>query len=191
MTEPAVWAKPLTPSIALSTYWLPVLGLNCPSAGTSSLRGNWTTRMRTPSRSNRAHVSASMTRRTDPSATPPRTPAMSDNNIAVIQQIYQAFGRGDVAGIMEHIAAELHGFGVVSESSDVPWHVQITRKADVPSFFQALAKECDFTRFEPRDFVAGGDQVYVTVRRFTLKAGRVVEWRGTEDTAKTQRAFFG
>ncbi len=135
---------------------------------------------------------------------------MSDNNIAVIQQIYQAFGRGDVAGIMEHIAAELHGFGVVSESSDVPWHVQITRKADVPSFFQALAKECDFTRFEPRDFVAGGDQVYVTVRfdvtlrrngrkvsydntmhRFTLKAGRVVEWRGTEDTAKTQRAFFG
>jgi ketosteroid isomerase-like protein len=134
---------------------------------------------------------------------------MSDKNLAVVQQIYQAFGRGDVPGIMEHIADDLRGFGVVSESKEVPWHMQITRKSDVPSFFQALVAECEFTRFEPRDFAVGGDHVYSTVsydvtlrrngkklhfdntmHRFTLKNGRVVEWRGTEDTARVVKALF-
>jgi uncharacterized protein len=135
---------------------------------------------------------------------------MSDKNIATVQQIYQAFGRGDVPGILEHIADDMRGFGVVSESTEVPWHIQITRKGDVPKFFQALAAECEFTRFEPRDFAAGGDQVYCTVsfdvtmrrngrkvsfensmHRFTLKNGRVVEWRGSEDTEKVKKALFG
>ena len=135
---------------------------------------------------------------------------MSDKNIAIVQQIYQAFGRGDVPGILEHIADDMRGFGVVSESTEVPWHLQITRKADVPKFFQALATECEFSRFEPRDFAAGGDQVYCTVsydvtlrrngkklsidntmHRFTLKNGRVVEWRGTEDTDRVRKALLG
>lgn len=135
---------------------------------------------------------------------------MSDKNIAIVQQIYQAFGRGDVPGILEHIADDMRGFGVVSESTEVPWHLQITRKADVPKFFQALAAECEFSRFEPRDFAVGGDHVYCTVsydvklrrngttlaidntmHRFTLKNGRVVEWRGTEDTALVEKSLRG
>jgi ketosteroid isomerase-like protein len=133
----------------------------------------------------------------------------AEKNIAVVQQIYQAFARGDVPGILEHIANDLRAFAVVSELEDVPWHRQITRKADVPSFFMALASECEFTRFEPRDLAAGGDHVYctisydVTMKRngrklsfdhgvhcFTFRNGRVVEWHGTEDTAKTHRALF-
>jgi len=135
---------------------------------------------------------------------------MSDKNIAIVQQIYQAFGRGDVPGILEHIADDLRGFGVVSESTEVPWHIQITRKADVPKFFQALATESEITRFEPRDFAAAGDHVYCTVsfdvtlkrsgkklsidntmHHFTFKNGRVVEWRGTEDTERVKKAFLG
>ena len=77
-----------------------------------------------------------------------------------------------------------------------------------PLFFQAIAESSDFTRFEPRDFAAGGDHVYCTVsfdvtfkkngktithdhviHRFTFKNGKVVEWRGTEDTAKTGAAY--
>jgi ketosteroid isomerase-like protein len=135
---------------------------------------------------------------------------MSDRNIQVVQQIYSAFGRGDVPGIMEHISEELRHFGVVSEQKLVPWHVQATKKKDVPLFFQAIAETADFTRFEPRDFAAGGDHVYCTVsldltfkkngkkvthdnivHHFTLKNGKVVEWRGTEDTAKIRDAFTG
>jgi ketosteroid isomerase-like protein len=133
---------------------------------------------------------------------------MADKNIEIVQQIYAAFTRGDVPGIMEHISDELRHFGVVSEQRLIPWHVQATKKKDVPLFFQALAESSDFTRFEPRDFASGGDHVYCTVsydvtfkkngkkitddnvlHRFTFKNGKVIEWRGTEDTAKTGAAY--
>jgi len=135
---------------------------------------------------------------------------MSDQNIHIVQQIYTAFGRGDVAAIMEYISEELRHFGVVSEQKLVPWHVQITQKKDVPLFFQAIADSSDFTRFEPRDFAAAGDQVYCTVsydvtfkkngkktthdnvmHRFTFRNGKVVEWRGTEDHGETSAAYNG
>jgi ketosteroid isomerase-like protein len=132
------------------------------------------------------------------------------SNVQVAQTIYAAFTRGDVPGILACIDDDMRGFGVVGTSvKDVPWHLQIDRKADVPKFFQAIAAECDFTRFEPHDFAVGGDHVYCTVRydmtlrrngrklsidnsmhRFTFRNGRVVEWRGTEDTAMIREALL-
>ena len=133
---------------------------------------------------------------------------MSDKNIQVVQQIYEAFGRGDVPAIMEHISEDLRHFGVVTERTLLPWHIQATKKKDVPLFFEAIAESSEFTRFEPRDFAAGGDHVYCTIsfdvtfkkngkkitndnviHRFTFKNGKVVEWRGTEDTVKTSAAY--
>ena len=135
---------------------------------------------------------------------------MSDSNIQIVQTIYAAFGRGDVPAIVEHIDDKLTRFGVVSESKDIPWHVQVQSKKDVPLFFKALAESVDFTRFEPRDFAAAGEYVYCTVsfditfkksgkkltyedtmHRFRIRNGRVIEWRGTEDTAKTIAAYKG
>ncbi len=133
---------------------------------------------------------------------------MSERNIQIVQQIYAAFGRGDVPAILEHLGDDLRHFGVVADRAEAPWHMQITRKQDVPRFFQALAETLEFTRLEPRDFVAGADLVYCTIgfdaivkkngrkvtlessmHRFTLKDGRVVDWRGTEDTAKIRDAL--
>ena len=136
--------------------------------------------------------------------------APESSNVQVVQTIYAAFTRGDVPAILACIDDNMRGFSVVSTSvKDVPWHLQIDRKADVPKFFQALASECDFTRFEPRDFAIGGDHVYCTVRfdvtlkrngkklsidnsmhRFTFRNGRVIEWRGTEDTALIRDALL-
>ena len=133
---------------------------------------------------------------------------MSDQNIRTVQEIYAAFGRGDVPAIVERIAEDMRHFGIASDRPVGPWHMQITKKPDVPKFFQALAESADFTRFEPRDFAASGDHVYCTigfdavlkkngktltqdrgVHRFTFKNGKVVEWFGTEDTAKTAGLF--
>jgi ketosteroid isomerase-like protein len=130
----------------------------------------------------------------------------TEKNIQIIQQIYAAFGKGDVPGILEFISDEMTHFGVVAAvTKEVPWHLQITKKHDVPKFFQALASECEFTRFEPHAFAAAGDVVYcsidfdVTIKRngkkneyrnamhrFMLKNGRVVDWHGCEDTAQTR-----
>jgi ketosteroid isomerase-like protein len=133
---------------------------------------------------------------------------MSDKNIQIVQQIYAAFSRGDVPAIMQHISDDLRGFGVVSEQRLIPWHIQIAKKQDVPQFFKAIAESSEITRFEPRDFAAGGDHVYCTIsldvtykhnrkkltldnvmHRFTFKNGKVIEWRGTEDTARTNAAY--
>jgi len=133
---------------------------------------------------------------------------MSEKNIDIVKDIYRAFASGDMAAILAHISEDMRGFGVVSERTMLPWHMQITRKADVPKFFQAIGGAAEFTRYEPRDFAAGGDHVYSTIsfdatfkhngrkvtqdnvmHRFTFKDGKVVEWRGTEDTAKISEAF--
>jgi len=135
---------------------------------------------------------------------------MSEKNIQIVQSIYAAFGRGDVPAVMEHISDELRHFGIVSELADVPWHLQITKKKDVPLFFMAVAESLEFTRFEPREFAATGEHVYCTVggeatmkkngkkrafehemHHFTLQNGRVVEWRCALDTAKEHKVLFG
>ena len=126
---------------------------------------------------------------------------MSDKNIALVQKKYEAFGRGDVPAILEHIDDKMTRFGIIVEDSDIGYHAQITEKQKVPQFFQSLAKEVEFTKFEPHSFAAGGEHVYCSVRaeatvrkngkklkledihHFTFKNGRVVEWRGSEDTA--------
>jgi len=64
---------------------------------------------------------------------------------------------------MEHISEDLRHFGVVSDRKLLPWHIQVERKKDVLLFFQAIAESSEFTRFEPRDFAAGGDHVYCTI----------------------------
>lgn len=133
---------------------------------------------------------------------------MSDANIAIVKDIYAAFSRGDVNAIMQHISDELEGFGVVTAQQSVPWHIQITKKQDVPKFFQAIAESSEFSRFEPRDFAGGGAYVYCTIsfdvtfrrngkkltvdnvmHRFKFKSGKVVEWRGSEDTAMIAAAY--
>jgi ketosteroid isomerase-like protein len=88
---------------------------------------------------------------------------MSDKNIEIAKDIYAAFMRGDVPTIMQHMSDDLQGFGVVSKEKLIPWHIQILKKQNVPKFFQAIDKSSTFTRFEPRDFAAGGDYVYCTI----------------------------
>ena len=132
---------------------------------------------------------------------------MSDKNIQIVKDIYAAFNRGDVPGIIQHMSDDLRAFGIVSEKRLIPWHIQISKKKDVPEFFKAVAESADISRFESRDFAAGGDHVYCSVsldvsfkrnpkkltleslQRFTFKNGKVIEWRGTEDTARTNAVY--
>src|ERR1700758_1039083 len=88
---------------------------------------------------------------------------MSDTNIAIVKDLYAAFSRGDVNAIMQHISDQLEGFSVVAAQQSAPWHIQITKKQDVPKFFQAIAQSSEFSRFKPLDFAAGGAYVYSTV----------------------------
>ncbi|HEX3776610.1 MAG TPA: nuclear transport factor 2 family protein [Polyangiaceae bacterium] len=134
----------------------------------------------------------------------------AEKNLRTVQDMYAAFGRGDIGFVLEQIADECDGFGVVSATeTGVPWHVgtELKGKAGVVRYFESLAP-VDHVLLEQRDFAAMAEQVYVTVRlvqfiratgktleqpevvhHFTFKNGKVVRCRVLEDTAATRAAF--
>lgn len=135
----------------------------------------------------------------------------AEQNLRIVQDMYAAFGRGDLGFVLEQIDDECDGFGVISGSpTQVPWHLDLKArgKAAAARYFEALASSVDHTAFEQRDFAATGDQVYATVRlvqviratgrtleqpevlhHFTFRNGKVIRCRVSEDTALTKAAF--
>ena len=125
----------------------------------------------------------------------------AQSNITLIQNIYAAFGRGDIATVMEHLSNDVDWGVDAQASTEVPWHGTGKGRAFAAKFFEALGKEAVFTRFEPSDFLASETQVACLVswdaklnrngrtltqrvhHRFTIENGRITKWRGTEDTA--------
>jgi ketosteroid isomerase-like protein len=135
----------------------------------------------------------------------------SEQNLRIVQDMYAAFGRGDVAFVLDQIDDACEGFGVISGTeTGVPWHLDLkTRgKATATRYFEALAASVDHKAFEQKDFAATGDHVYSTVRlvmaihatgkmleqpevihHFTFRNGKVIRCRIGEDTALTKAAF--
>lgn len=135
----------------------------------------------------------------------------AEQNLRIVQDMYAAFGRGDVAFVLAQIDDACDGFGVVSAApTGVPWHLDLRAKgkAGAIAYFESLASSVDHLAFEQRDFAATGEHVYATVRlvqrvratektieqpevvhHFTLQNGKVVRCRILEDTAATRAAF--
>ncbi len=73
------------------------------------------------------------------------------SNAEAVQQMYEAFGRGDVASILEHLAEEVEWeYGGIQE---VPWLQPLHGRAEVPRFFEAPGA-LEFRRFEPHTILA-------------------------------------
>lgn len=129
----------------------------------------------------------------------------AQSNLQLVQNVYAAFGRGDVPAILE-VCAEDAEFGVISESN-VPWHGIGAGRAYIVKFFQALDEHAMFTRFEPHSFVAGENGVACIVdfdatlkkngksvtnralHHFTITNGRITRWNGSEDSAKVEKLW--
>jgi ketosteroid isomerase-like protein len=127
------------------------------------------------------------------------------DNVRIVQGIYQAFGRGDVPAIVSTLADrfEWHHRGAPA----VPWGRSRSTKEDVTSFFRELAEAVEVLGFEVHDYVAQGDKVVAlgvfkgrskeTGKEFeepwamawTFKDGKVVDYRAYEDTAAVASAL--
>jgi len=91
------------------------------------------------------------------------------SNMETVQAIYEAFGRGDVPAILDHLADDVvwdqdaPGYGV-------PIYEPGAEKEHVARFFERLG-DLEIHRFEPTNFLTGGDQVAVTINlEATVKA---------------------
>jgi uncharacterized protein len=109
-------------------------------------------------------------------------------NSATVAAIYAAFGRGDVAFILDQLDDDVeweHG----ARDTGLPYLRPRSGRDQVADFFPALSSTLELTHFEPLRICDGGDIVVVPV----LHAGRIVgggevpmtmeahEWRFTPD----------
>ena len=127
---------------------------------------------------------------------------MSDANIATIQRVYEAFGRGDVPAILDMVTDDVN-WASESSSSRAPWHGVRHGKSEVAGFFEALAANTEVLDCRPLAFAASGDDVMTIIdfemkvpatgrsgtmqlhHWFRLRDGKIWHYRGTEDTALT------
>ena len=129
-------------------------------------------------------------------------------NIKSVQALHEAFGKGDIAGLVAGVAGDVR-WEVVGRASDCPCLGVRMGKAGVEEFFKVLGSTYDVTEFAPKDFYADGDKVFVLghyaetdkatkksfesdfVHVFTLKNGKVSAFQEYSDTAKEAEAHRG
>jgi len=135
------------------------------------------------------------------------TAANSDNtHISFVQGLYAAFGRGDVDTIIAGTSPDID-WRVTGRRTDFPTLGERKGRDEVRSFFADIAKYQETVEFSPREFHASGDRVFVLghyawkirkngravasdwVHIFTIRGGKVTEFREFNDTARFAEAW--
>lgn len=83
------------------------------------------------------------------------------SNVQTVQEIYQAFGRGDVPAILSRLSESVD-WEYGATSSEVPWLRPGRGRDAAGSFFASLAA-IEIHRFTPKSFLDGGSVVVVLV----------------------------
>lgn len=101
---------------------------------------------------------------------------MSEANLQTIQEIYGAFGRSDVTGIVERCTEETE-WCFNGARSEVPWHATRRGRSSVPDFIAAFVTNVDLHDFRPKTFIHSGDDVVcnIAIEYTVKKTGRRVK----------------
>ena len=127
-------------------------------------------------------------------------------NIQIVQDLYAAFGRGDMTAVLGQL------------SEDVDWHF-VANQADIPfagchkghqamlNFFSVVAQTTDIYEFGPHEVISATDRVIALghervgvkstgrifesdwVHLFTVREGKIVRVQEFYDTAAIAAAF--
>jgi ketosteroid isomerase-like protein len=128
---------------------------------------------------------------------------VSQADVALIQSLYAAFGRGEIATIVAAVAPDIE-WRLNGSRSDHPLLGTWNGSKGVQAFFDELAQVQDFSEFSPREFLFAGDRVFVlghyaTIRKaasdwlhiFTVRGGKVAAFLEFTDTAAFSQAWKG
>ena len=126
-------------------------------------------------------------------------------NIEVVKEAYEAFGSSDISALLNFFAEDIKWRA--PEVEGAPYTGNYDGREAVGEFFSLLGETEDFTRFEPREFIAQNDKVVVLgsmtakinetgreyssdwVHIFTLLDGKISEFLEFYDTADVSKAF--
>ena len=129
------------------------------------------------------------------------------SNMEAIRQIYEAFGRGDIPGVLERLAEDVRweqwATGNTAQERDVPYMRPRSGREAVRGFFQDVHEDFQMNSFNPHAFLEGEGRIAVLIEvDLTIKAtgkrlqdeeihlwefgpdGKVVSHRHFLDTAK-------
>jgi ketosteroid isomerase-like protein len=81
----------------------------------------------------------------------------AEENARVVESLFEAFGRGDVAYILDQLVDDVHWVAHLDPS--VPWSGDYSGKGNVPRFFQALGGSVEVTGHPVNQIVAQDDTV--------------------------------
>lgn len=132
---------------------------------------------------------------------------MSQDAVAVVQQGYDAFKRGDINGLLDLMADNVVWETPVVEFEGRSFGGRTTGKAGVAAFFQSLGEREEVLAFETREFIAQGNKVVMVghyrarvratgrtaespmVHIFTIENGKVSSFFEVFDTAAAVKAY--
>lgn len=133
------------------------------------------------------------------------------SNLQTVQDIYAAFGRGDIPAILARLAENVEwDYSYANAPSGIPWFQSRYGKAGVVGFFESL-EALEITKFMPRGYAEGRDlvvalfDVEATVRQTGKRisdtdqahvwrldgAGKVIAFRHCADTLQYLMALKG
>jgi uncharacterized protein len=125
-------------------------------------------------------------------------------NVEVVQEIYEAVGRGDIPAVLELLTDNVEW--TFQGPSAIPFAGTRRGRGGVAEFF-LVGENVEFEQFEPREFVVQGNMVAVlgyersvikptgrTLEQewthvYTLRDGKIAKFRAFEDTAALVVAF--
>jgi uncharacterized protein len=131
----------------------------------------------------------------------------ANDNVKTIQSVYEAFGRGDVAAILEVLTDDVDWASEAADATGAPWYGVRHGRDEVTAFFEAFGSTMEVEEFTPTVFAATDTEVLTVVRlraktraggrpvamdlhhRFTFRDGKIAYYRGTEDTQQTVAAL--
>jgi predicted ester cyclase/ketosteroid isomerase-like protein len=99
--------------------------------------------------------------------------AFVNPNTSVVLTAYEAFGKGDIAGILATCTDDI--VFDITDAVFLPKGMVYKSKTEVTMFFQFLKDNVVFTKFEPYRFLADGDDVvaYIKGEYKDLKTGKI------------------
>jgi uncharacterized protein len=97
------------------------------------------------------------------------------SNVETVQQIYEAFGRGDVPAILERLAVDVRWeqwpTGNAAQDQDVPYMRERHGRDAVADFFQDIDADFEMNSFVPHSFLEGNGLVAAMIKyELTVKA---------------------
>jgi ketosteroid isomerase-like protein len=132
----------------------------------------------------------------------------ADANIKTITAVYEAFGRGDVAAILDAVTDDVDWAAEAASPAALGDGARRGKEA-VAAFFTAFGSTMDVSEFTPVSIAANDTDVLTVVRfrarsrdtgktermdlhhYFKFRDGKIAYYRGTEDTAQTEAVLRG